>query len=103
MYNKSESWCSMEFKNDLELIEDIELAIKLLKNKNVLFSNHLGNKTFFVEKRKRVLIKATNSTYYLSYDEFKDLYENCKFIVYEEKEENFDFSRDDEYYSWKHK
>ena len=45
--------------NEKEIIESIDLAITLLKNKKVLFSNHLGNKTFFIEKRKRILVMAS--------------------------------------------
>ena len=89
--------------NEIEIIDKIETAIKILKNHEVLFSNHLNNKTFFVEKKEKVLVIGTNSKFYLSYEEFKDLYLDAKFIIYEEKDENYDFSRDVEYYSWKHK
>lgn len=89
--------------DNIELIDKIETAIKLLKSHEVLFTNHLNNKTFFVEKKGKVLVIGTNSKFLLNYDEFKDLYYEAKFIIYEEKDENYDFSRDVEYYSWKHK
>ena len=54
-------------------------------------------------KKQKVLIIGLNSKYSLTFEEFKDLYKESKFIVYEENDENFDFSRDDEYYGWKHK
>ena len=54
-------------------------------------------------KKQKVLVVGLNSKYYLSFEEFKELYHDNKFIVYEESDENFDFSRDDEYYGWKHK
>ena len=82
-----------------EIIDNIDNAIVLLKNLKVLYSN----KTYFVLKKEKVLIIGINSKYYLSFEEFKELYSDNKFIVYEENEENFDFSRDDEYYGWKHK
>ena len=88
---------------ELEIIENIDIAIAVLKSHKILFTNHLNNKTYFIEKKKKVLVISTNSKYSLSYEEFKELYSVAKFIVYEEKDENFDFSRDDEYYSWKHK
>ena len=93
----------MNLYNDKEIIESIDLAITLLKNKKVLFSNHLGNKTFFIEKRKRILVMASNSTYYLSYDQFKELFNEASFIEYEDNDATIDYQRDDEYYSWKHK
>ena len=82
-----------------EIIDNIDNAIVLLKNLKVLYSN----KTYFVMKKEKVLIMGLNSKYSLSFEEFKELYKDNKFIVYEENEENFDFSRDDEYYGWKHK
>ena len=85
--------------NEYEIIDNIDNAIVLLKNLKVLYSN----KTYFVMKKQRVLIVGLNSKYFLSFEEFKDLYKENKFIVYEENDENFDFSRDDEYYGWKHK
>ena len=84
---------------NVEIIESIDKAIMLLKAHKLL----LSNKTYFVEKKQRILIIGVNSKYSLSYEQFKELYKDNKFIVYEESEENFDFSRYDEYYSWKHK
>lgn len=82
-----------------EIIDNIDSAIVLLKNLKVLYSA----KTYFVMKKQKVLVVGINSKYFLSFEEFKDLYHDNKFIVYEENDENFDFSRDDEYYGWKHK
>ena len=88
----------LEFK-DYEIIDNIENAIVLLKNQKILYSS----KTYFVMKKQKVLIMGLKSKYSLTFEEFKDLYKESKFIVYEENDENFDFSRDDEYYGWKHK
>lgn len=87
----------------IEYIDKIEVAIKYLKNHEILFTNHLNNKTFFVEKKEKVLVIGTNSKFFLSYNEFKDLYKEAKFVIYEEKDDSFDFTRDVEYYNWKHK
>lgn len=88
----------LEF-NEHEIIDNIDNAILLLKNLKVLYSS----KTYFVMKKQKVLIVGLNSKYFLSFEQFKELYKDNKFIVYEENDENFDFSRDDEYYGWKHK
>ena len=93
----------MNIYENIEIIDNIEKAIALLKSYKVLFTNHLNNKTYFIEKRKRVLVIGVNSKYSLSYEQFKELFMDAKFVVYEENEESFDFSRDDEYYGWKHK
>lgn len=87
-----------EFEN-IEIIDNIDKAITLLKSHQIL----LANKTYFIEKKGRILVIGVNFKFYLTYDQFKDLYSNHQFVVFEEKDENFDFSRDDEYYSWKHK
>ena len=88
----------LEF-NEHEIIDNIDNAIVLLKNLKVLYSS----KTYFFMKKQKVLIVGLNSKYFLSFEQFKELYKDNKFIVYEENDENFDFSRDDEYYGWKHK
>lgn len=93
----------MQVFDEIEIIESIDKAIALLKNHKLLFTNHLNNKTYFVEKKQKVLVIGLNCKYSLSYEEFKDIYDGAKFVVYEENEESFDFSRDDEYYGWKHK
>lgn len=83
----------------VEIIDNIDKAVAILKNHEILFSN----KTYFIEKKGKVLVIGLNSKFYLTYEQFKDLYVNHQFVVFEEKDENFDFSRDDEYYSWRHK
>lgn len=86
-----------------EIIDSIDKAIAYLKNQKILFTNHLSNKTYFVEKKKKILVIGENSKYVLSYEHFKELYNDAKFIIYEENDDTIDTTRDDEYYSWKHK
>ncbi len=93
----------MDNYRDEKPIEQIDMAITVLKDKKVLFSILSGIKTYFIEKKSKVLIVNGNSSIFISYDEFKSLYDHTLFYIFEEKEENYDFSRDDEYYSWKHK
>jgi hypothetical protein len=53
-----------------EIIDNIDNAIVLLKNLKVLYSS----KTYFVLKKGKVLIIGLNSKYFLSFEEFKELY-----------------------------
>ena len=66
-----------------EIIDNIDNAIVLLKNLKVLYSS----KTYFVMKKQKVLIVGLNSKYFLSFEQFKELYKDNKFIVYEENDE----------------
>lgn len=86
-----------------EIIDSIDKAITYLKNQKILFTNHLSNKTYFIEKKQKVLVIGENSKYVLSYEQFKELFQEAKFIIYEENDETIDTLRDEEYYSWKHK
>ena len=49
------------------------------------------------------MVIDSNAKYSISYDDFLSLYKNNRFVVYENKEEEFDYSIDEQYYSWKHK
>ena len=35
-----------------EIIDNIDIAIAVLKSHKILFTNHLNNKTYFIEKKK---------------------------------------------------
>ncbi len=86
------------------IVDQIDVALKLLKEKKVLYFKTLANgNTFFVLKQNRIYVNSVHASYFLKIDEFVELYQNQKFTIYEGEEEHFDFSRDDEYYSWKHK
>lgn len=93
-----------EMFDELEYIKEIDKAINKLKSKEILMAITNQEKTFFVGKKEKVMIYNPNSTYSLKYEEFKELYNNVVFVVYNDNEAEFDFSRDDEYYNnWKHK
>ena len=92
----------MDMYSVLSPILDINEVVILLKNKNILYTNN-NIKTFFMLKKQKIIITNANMNITLTIDEFKNLYDGNKFFIYEDNDENFDFSRDIEYYSWKHK
>jgi len=89
--------------DNIKVVESIVEAVTLLKQKEVLLSMVSKNKTFFVNKKDKVLVLNENSSYFLSFEDFKETFKDNQFVIFEDNESNFDFSRDDEYYGWKHK
>ncbi len=87
--------------NKTNYISNINEAINLLKNKIILIS--LEPKTLYIYQNEKIIITNVNLNISLSLDEFKTIYEKTTFYIYENDDEKFDFSRDDEYYNWKHK
>ena len=52
----------------------------------------------------KVRVSNTNTKYFLSLEEFNQLYKSCYFLLQESKdEENVDTKKDEEYYGWTHK
>ncbi len=89
--------------NEIKVINDIKIAILMLKEKKVLLSVNNKNKTYFILKNDKIYVFNDNSSYTLSLEMFTELYSKNEFIEYIYNEQTFDFSRDDEYYNWKHK
>lgn len=89
--------------NEIKVINDIKIAILMLKEKKVLLSVNNKNKTYFILKNDKIYVFNDNSSYTLSLEMFTELYSKNEFIEYIYNEQAFDFSRDDEYYNWKHK
>ena len=89
--------------NEIKVINDIKIAILMLKEKKVLLSVNNKNKTYFILKNDKIYDFNDNSSYTLSLEMFTELYSKNEFIEYVYNEQSFDFSRDDEYYNWKHK
>ena len=92
-YNKYERW-----NMDLKEI-DINLAIKLLKKDIILYSIIDKKETFFKYENNNIMIKNSNSIYYLIEYDFLQLFKNIVFSIYENDEELIDEERDREYYS----
>lgn len=57
----------------------------------------------FKYKNKKILIKGDNLSCLLPLEEFKELYFDSKFVIFDDNEENIDLKKDEEYYSFKHK
>ncbi len=89
--------------NEIKVINDIKIAILMLKEKKVLLSVNNKTKTYFILKNDKIYVFNDNSSYTLSLEMFTELYSKNEFIEYVYNEQSFDFSRDDEYYNWKHK
>lgn len=90
-------------ENEIKIINDIKIAIIMLKEKKILLSINDKIKTYFIYKNNKIYVFNGNSSYTLSIDIFSELYSNSEFIEYVDNEQLFDFSRDEQYYSWKHK
>ena len=89
--------------NEIKVINDIKIAILMLKEKKVLLSFNNKTKTYFVLRNNKIYVFTDNSSYTLSLEIFTELYKENEFVEYVYNEQTFDFSRDDEYYNWKHK
>lgn len=78
---------------------DINLAIKLLKKDIILYSIIDKKETFFKYENNNIMIKNSNSIYYLSEYDFLKLFKNIVFSICENDEELIDEEGDREYYS----
>ena len=86
---------------NIQSSKNMDEVIELLKDKNVLFITY--PKTLFVYKNHQIKNSSAYLNTTLSIDDFKNIYNGTVFHILEIDDENFDFSRDDEYYNWKHK
>ena len=57
----------------------------------------------FKKRNKKVWVKSDNATYTLSFKDFVKLYEDDKFVIYEDNNQIIDSKKDEEYYNFKHK
>lgn len=84
-------------------VENIKEAIMLLKDKEILYIQK-NEMIFFAMPKDKILVKGNDIRYFLSEDEFIDLFQNEVFTVYENASfESVDHQKDVEYYSWQHK
>ncbi len=94
----------MSIDSNQIVIKDINQVIELLKDEWILQCEIKGNKHFAKMIKEYILVLTDNARYSLTIEQFKELYADVGFLVYEPKADaGIDFSRDDEYYSWKHK
>ncbi|MCI5746054.1 MAG: hypothetical protein MR270_07225 [Erysipelotrichaceae bacterium] len=82
---------------------DINQALIKLKNKKIVFCYVNNIKVFFVKKKTNIYVINNGSSFYLKDNDFLEIYKNNKFMEYDDEISEYDFSRDDEYYGWKHK
>ena len=90
-------------EQDLKIVDNVIDAFKLIKSKEILLLFENNHNCYFFLKNDKIMVIDSNAKYSVSYDDFLSLYKNNKFVVYENKEEEFDYSIDEQYYSWKHK
>lgn len=85
-------------------VENIHQAISFLKENVILVSFDKNDKKHFIQKDGKVMVIEANCRYLLPFLQFEELFQSFVFYVENpQKEVLFDFSRDDEYYRWKHK
>lgn len=77
-------------------INDINIALKLLKDGEILVSN---NKTFFACKKNKIHCQNTSTSFNLTFNEFLSLYQKSIFFIYT-YETSIDLQKDEEYYNW---
>ena len=73
------------------------------ENKKIVFCYVNNIKVFFVKKKTNIYVINNGSSFYLKDNDFLEIYKNNKFMEYDDEISEYDFSRDDEYYGWKHK
>ena len=80
----------------------IDEILPLLKNKIILFTIIDGKKKYIHYYKKLILVQDINSRYKLPFEEFKNLYFDAKFYIYEDNSNiEIDIEKDKEYYSWR--
>ena len=89
----------------MDTINDLRLALVLLRDKRILVSATAKIKTLILMRESKIVVTNENVTYTISEEDFLELFKNDTFVVY--KQDNFDSSqlesKDIEYYSWRHK
>ena len=84
-----------------ELEYSLEEMLPLLKNHIIFFSISEGRKKYFHYYNKLILVLDGKSRYKLKIDDFKTLFKDSKFYVYEDDTVEIDIEKDKEYYSWR--
>lgn len=94
-----------DYGDKMKKLETLEEVIYYLKEYEIVVTISDKKKVFFRRKEDRIRVRVEGLSYSLNLEEFKNLYGNCTFYLYEkESDEIFiDKEKDDEYYSWWHK
>lgn len=83
------------------LIGNISEALLFLKEGEILCTVEKKNRTFFAQKKDRILCQTPLSSFTLSLREFKELYGDTRFLLYRfDVSSSIDPLKDEEYYRW---
>lgn len=84
-------------------VENIKEALALLKDKEILYIQK-NEAIFFAMPKDKILVKGNDIRYFLTEEEFTELFQKESFLIYENASfESVDHQKDVEYYSWQHK
>lgn len=86
-------------ENEIQVL-DINIALNLLKQGEILLTSNGKKKSFVVMKKENVYIQNDVSSYTLSFEEFQQLFGESKFIIFNPQNDGeVDLQKDEEYYS----
>lgn len=86
--------------NDLIKIDDITLAIKLLKDGEILVNKKQNKLTYFAFKKDKIHCQNSSLSFNISIQDFKSIYKDAIFYIYNFEDNSIDLKKDEEYYSW---
>ena len=78
-------------------------AIMYLKQNEIIYTISKGAITYFYLSRDKITVKAISAHYDISLDDFVSLFSKEQFYLYIPKDQQINFEKDNEYYSWKSK
>lgn len=82
----------------MEKIESFTRTVQYLKEGEIVM---LADRTAMFIRNQRIEVCSGNSHYTLSFTDFRDLYENSTFYLYQPSYDEIDMEKDAAYYSWK--
>lgn len=87
----------------MEKINDFESVLNTLKNEQVVLIES-PIRTNFSLRNQKVFVKTIHAQYFISVEEFEELFKHSIFYLYESKQNSeVEILKDEEYYAWKHK
>lgn len=86
-------------------IKSLEEVLYLLKSQITVVQIIQGIPVYFIQKEEKIKVIGNGANYMLDVETFKSLFEHEKFYEVEKKQKDGEISvsKDEEYYSWKHK
>lgn len=79
----------------------IDEALSYLKGSYKLFSIIKNEKYLFSYRDNKVLISTDKTSYRLNIIDFKELFLDSVFFIYDDNQIEVDVTKDSEYYSWR--